>query len=157
MEDSNTQEGIGEDSIEWHYSKIKTYFDDCFDIVYNPFLDMSDDLVNALLAFVNNDTHSGKEAEESKKFINEMQIHLVEDTIYCLQLLQGMMQGEGFEVKPALLDDFVDTFSEDETAVIKTAQLKKIIDDFASYNETFCDIHPTIIGNHKSWLNACKI
>ena len=87
----NTQGNVGEDSIEWHYSKIKTYFDDCFDIVYNPFLEISDDLVNALLAFVNNETHSGKEAEESKKFVNEMQIHLVEDTIYCLQLLQGIL------------------------------------------------------------------
>ncbi|MCR4833085.1 MAG: hypothetical protein K5900_05885, partial [Butyrivibrio sp.] len=92
MPDSQTS--VGEDSIEWHYSKIKTYFDSCFDTVYNPFLDMSDDLVNALLDYVNDDQHTGPKAEETKKFVNEMQIHLVEDTIYCIQLLQGMMQGE---------------------------------------------------------------
>ncbi|MBQ7428501.1 MAG: hypothetical protein IJV29_02430 [Butyrivibrio sp.] len=67
MGDSNTQESVGEDSIEWHYSKIKTYFDSCFDTVYNPFLDMSDDLVNALLDYVNDDQHTGPKAEETKK------------------------------------------------------------------------------------------
>jgi len=160
MEDSNTQECVGEDSIEWHYSKIKSYFDSCFDTVYNPFLDMSDDLVNALLDYVNDDQHTGPKAEETKKFVNEMQIHLVEDTIYCIQLLQGMMQGDGFEDKKALLDDFIDTFSETEDAVIKTAQLKKIIDDFASYNESFVGIHPTITQIHsdvESIASGCDV
>ncbi|MBE5833865.1 MAG: hypothetical protein E7309_04435 [Butyrivibrio sp.] len=160
MGDSNTQSGVGEDSIEWHYSKIKSYFDSCFDTVYNPFLDMSDDLVNALLDYVNDDQHTGPKAEETKKFVNEMQIHLVEDTIYCIQLLQGMMQGDGFEDKKALLDDFIDTFSETEDAVIKTAQLKKIIDDFASYNESFVGIHPTITQIHsdvESIASGCDV
>jgi RHS repeat-associated protein len=71
-----------------------------------------------------------------------------------------MMQGDGFEDKKALLDDFIDTFSETEDAVIKTAQLKKIIDDFASYNESFVGIHPTITQIHsdvESIASGCDV
>ena len=40
MGTGNSQGSIGEDSIEWHYSKIKTYFDDLGEAVehYNCFI-----------------------------------------------------------------------------------------------------------------------
>lgn len=56
---SNTGNGSG---AEWHQAKIRDYFNRCFDEIYTPFLEVSDDLVTALTAFVNDDEHKGAEA-----------------------------------------------------------------------------------------------
>ena len=109
---------------------------------------MSDTLIQALLAFVNDDGHKGREADEAKSFVNEKQIQLVEDTIYCIQKLQSMMQGEGYETETPLLEDFISELSEDDTAVIKTTQLSKIITDFAAYNTSFKEIYPKVSEIH---------
>ena len=54
-------------SIEWHQAKIREYFEKCFGEVYNPFLVESSDLIQALTAFVTDETHTGPEADSAKK------------------------------------------------------------------------------------------
>ena len=65
--------GFNGDNIEWHQAKIREYFNKCFNEVYNPFSRNSEELIKALLEFVNDDTHTGPEADASKAFINEKQ------------------------------------------------------------------------------------
>ena len=141
--------GTNDGNIEWHQTKIREYFEKCFGEVYNPFLEMSTDLIKALSDFVNDETHTGPEAESAKKFVTERQIKLAEDTIYCIQKLQSMMQGTGFESEVALLEDFKADLSEDDTAVVKMQHLDKIIDDFAGYKTVYNEIHPKITGIYK--------
>ncbi|MBR4639729.1 MAG: hypothetical protein IKO79_04115, partial [Butyrivibrio sp.] len=137
------------DNIEWHQAKIREYFQKCFDEVYNPFSRNSEELIRALLAFVNDATHTGPEADSSKNFINDKQVKLVEETLHCIQTLKSMMQGGGYSTEVALLEDFKEDLGEDDTAVIKTQNLNKIIDDFASYNIAFNEIYPKITHIHR--------
>ena len=104
------------DNIEWHQEKIRKYFSDCFGEVYDPFLHMSSELIQALTAFATDETHTGPEADSAKKFVNQRQIKLVEDTIYCIQKLQSMMQGAGFESEVPLLEDFIADLAEHQDA-----------------------------------------
>ncbi|WP_026514329.1 DUF6531 domain-containing protein, partial [Butyrivibrio sp. LB2008] len=155
----NTQ-GFNGENIEWHQEKIREYFNKCFDEIYNPFSRMSDDLTKALYDFVNDNSHTGPEAESAKKFIDERQIKLVEEIIHTIQLLKEMMQEDGYESESALLEDFKKDLSEDETAVIKKQHLEKVIEDFAGYNNAFLELHPkisTIHRNVESIANSCDV
>ncbi|MBP3278653.1 MAG: RHS repeat protein, partial [Butyrivibrio sp.] len=138
---ANTGNGSG---AEWHHAKIRDYFNRCFDEIYTPFLEVSDDLVTALTAFVNDDEHKGAEAEQSKLFVNDMQIGTVQDTIYDIQLLCGLMQGEGFEEGVPLLEKFLEEVDEDENTVIKSLQIEKVIKDFKEYSKGFKAIYPEV-------------
>ena len=141
----------GHGDIEWHQAKIREYFNACFEEIYNPFVDeLQESFINALLAFVNDENHQGAEADASKAFINEKQIMLVYDTVSALARLRSMMQGGGCDSVVSLLDDFLESLSEDEsdTAVIKTAQLNKIINDYSTYNTSFKAITPEVKSIH---------
>ncbi len=89
-------------------------------------------------------THTGPEADSSKAFVNDMQIQLAEDTIYCIQKLQGLMQGGGFERSTPLLEDFLSDVEENEEAVIKSIHVDKVIEDFAGYNTVFKEVYPEV-------------
>jgi RHS repeat-associated protein len=143
-------------NIEWHQEKIRKYFSDCFGEVYDPFLHMSSELIQALSAFVTDETHTGSEADSSKSFVNQRQIKLVEDTIYCIQKLQSMMQGSGFESEVPLLEDFIADLAEHEDAVIKTQHLDKVAEDFAGYNSVFNEIYPKITHIHREVENIAR-
>ena len=87
---SNSNSG---ENIEWHQKKIREYFDECFDTIYNPFLCMSDTLlIPSLVDFINDETHTGPEAESAKAFLNEQQITIIAMMADCVQRLQGMMK-----------------------------------------------------------------
>lgn len=144
----------GGSGAEWHQAKIREYFDQCFNDLYFPFLILSSDLVDALSAFVNDDEHKGAEAEQSKQFVNEMQIQTVVDTVYDIQLLCGLMQGDGFDEGEPLLEDFINTLEENEEAVIKTLQVEKVIKDFKAYSTDFKAIHPQVKSIRDSVLEA---
>ncbi len=93
------------ENIEWHHKKIKEYFDECFNTVYNPFLSMSDTLlIPALVDFINDETHTGPEAESAKTFLNDKQIEIIGMIVNCIQQLQGKMQGKGFQGSVPLLE-----------------------------------------------------
>jgi len=135
------------ENIEWHQKKIREYFDECFNTIYNPFLCMSDTLlIPSLLDFINDETHTGPEAESAKAFLNDQQITIIAMITDCVQQLQSMMQKGGFAGLVPLLDDFLADLSEDESQdpVIKTQHLKKVIEDFANYNTIFNEVHPKI-------------
>lgn len=135
------------DNIEWHQKKIREYFDECFNTIYNPFLCMSDTLlIPSLLDFINDETHTGPEAESAKAFLNDQQITIIAMITDCIQQLQSMMQKGGFAGYVPLLEDFLADLSEDESQdpVIKTQHLKKVIEDFSNYNTIFNEVHPKI-------------
>ncbi|WP_026652919.1 DUF6531 domain-containing protein [Butyrivibrio proteoclasticus] len=139
----NTSEGA-----EWNQPKTREYFNECFENIYNPFQEKSQDLIDALLAFVNDDNHTGDEADSSKSFTEEWQIQLVYDTVSCITRLQAMMQGGGCESEVSLLDDFIESLSEDDTAIIKTAKLNTVITDFAQYNTDFRTVADAVTSIH---------
>ena len=154
---ANTGNGSG---AEWHQAKIRDYFNRCFDEIYTPFLEVSDALVTALTAFVNDDEHKGAEAEQSKLFVNDMQIGTVQDTIYDIQLLCGLMQGEGFEEGVPLLEKFLEEVDEDENTVIKSLQIEKVIKDFKEYSKGFKAIYPEVKSLRNevvSVANGCDV
>ena len=139
--------GSAGDGIEWHQKKTRDYFINCFE-TYDHFLEMSDDLIFALLKYVNDETHTGPEADASKAFINERQIPLIESAVYCIQKLQSMMMGSGFESNVPLLEDFIADLAENEEAVIKLDHLERVSADFAGYNKTFKTVHPKVTEIH---------
>ncbi|RKM63164.1 hypothetical protein D6856_03300 [Butyrivibrio sp. XB500-5] len=139
--------GSAGDGIEWHQKKTRDYFTSCFE-TYNHFLEMSDDLIFALLKYVNDETHVGPEADASKAFVNERQIPIIESSIYCIQKLQSMMMGSGFESNVPLLEDFIADMAENEEAVIKSDHIEKVIEDFAGYNTKFKAVHPKVKEIH---------
>ena len=149
---SNTGNG----GTEWHQAKIREYFNECFETIYLPFLELSDELIVALTAFVNDDEHRGAEADASKLFVNEMQISTVEDTIYDIQLLCGMMQGEGFMEGRPLLEEFLGEVDGDDAAVIKSLQMEKIISDFKEYSTDFRGIYPEVKSIRDSVVAAAS-
>ncbi len=147
------------ENIEWHHKKIKEYFDECFNTVYNPFLSMSDTLlIPALVDFINDETHTGPEAESAKTFLNDKQIEIIGMIVNCIQQLQGKMQGKGFQGSVPLLEDFLSDLSEEEKAdpVIKTQHLTKIIEDFAKFNTAYCEVHPKISEIHDNVEEVVK-
>ena len=148
--------GFNGDNIEWHQAKIREYFNACFNEIYNPFSRMSEFLIKGLFDFVNDDTHTGPEAYSSKGFINDRQVNLVQDTLYCIQKLKSMMQGEGYSGEVALLEDFKEDLAEDDTAVIKTQHLNKIAEDFAGYNSVFNEVYPKITHIHREVENIAR-
>lgn len=143
------------DSIEWHQKKTREYFANCFE-AYNQFHEMSDDLINALLKYVNDDKHVGPEAESSKAFVNERQIPIVENAIYCIQKLQSMMMGSGFESNVPLLEDFLADMAENEEAVIKLDHIERVATDFSGYNKAFKTVHPKVTEIHDAVVEAVK-
>ncbi|MEE3473465.1 MAG: DUF6531 domain-containing protein, partial [Butyrivibrio hungatei] len=148
--------GFNGDNIEWHQAKIREYFNACFNEIYNPFSRMSEFLIKGLFDFVNDDMHTGPEAYSSKGFINDRQVNLVQDTLYCIQKLKSMMQGEGYSGEVALLEDFKEDLAEDDTAVIKTQHLNKIAEDFAGYNSVFNEVYPKITHIHREVENIAR-
>ncbi|MBQ4218800.1 MAG: RHS repeat protein, partial [Butyrivibrio sp.] len=151
------------DNIEWHQKKIREYFEECFNTVYNPFLEMSDSLlIPSLLDFINDETHTGPEAESAKAFLNDQQITIIAMITDCVQQLQSMMQKGGFAGLVPLLDDFLADLSEDESQdpVIKTQHLKKVIEDFADYNTIFNEVHPKVTeirNKANSIVSGCDV
>ncbi len=151
------------ENIEWHQKKIREYFDECFNTIYNPFLCMSDTLlIPSLLDFINDETHTGPEAESAKAFLNDQQITIVAMITDCVQQLQSMMQKGGFAGLVPLLDDFLADLSEDESQdpVIKTQHLKKVIEDFANYNTIFNEVHPKVTeirNKANSIVSGCDV
>ncbi|MEE3471491.1 MAG: DUF6531 domain-containing protein [Butyrivibrio hungatei] len=151
------------ENIEWHQKKIREYFDECFNTIYNPFLCMSDTLlIPSLLDFINDETHTGPEAESAKAFLNDQQITIIAMITDCVQQLQSMMQKGGFAGLVPLLDDFLADLSEDESQdpVIKTQHLKKVIEDFANYNTIFNEVHPKVTeirNKANSIVSGCDV
>ncbi len=137
--------GNTNENIEWHQKKIRKYFDDCFAKIYNPFLKMSSELAKTLYDFINDESHTGTEADSAKRFLNDMQLELIKETVQCIQKLKCMMQEDRYKSEEALLEDFKDKLSENEKAVIKTQHLEKVIDDFAGYFDEFDEVQGNVI------------
>lgn len=77
------------ENIVWNVAKLREYFDSC-QRTYNSFLEMSDSLIKAFQAFVDDDTHTGTEAESSKAFVSERQIPLIIDITDAIQQLEDL-------------------------------------------------------------------
>lgn len=130
MPDNNTV-NTSMENREWDSAKLKAYFDECRK-VYNDFLEMSDSLINAFQAFVDDTTHKGEEADRSKAFVSDRQIPLLIDITDDLQQLQ--------ELEDKLMKSFSDDVDASPSAIIKTGFLDKIALDFWKYKDSITTI-----------------
>ncbi|MBO4591456.1 MAG: hypothetical protein J5684_02705, partial [Eubacterium sp.] len=130
MPDNNTVNTAMENR-EWDTAKLKAYFDECRK-VYDEFLAMSDSLINAFQAFVDDPDHKGEEADRAKAFVSEKQIPLIIDITDDVQQLQ--------ELEDKLLKAFADDVDASPSAIIKTGFLDKIALDFWKYEDSIYKI-----------------
>jgi len=148
----------GDDQI-WNYPKTKEYFDECFSQL-SVFNLVSTALATGLNDFINDDDHTGYEADVSKAFVNEKVFNSLVATVRAVQILQGKMQGKGFEESTPLLEDFKDTLNENEKAIVKTSKLKSVIQDFSDYYTTFSEKASTISTQReeaKKIISGCAL
>ncbi|WP_026651747.1 DUF6531 domain-containing protein [Butyrivibrio proteoclasticus] len=149
---SDTNGGYAEgDNREWHHQKITEYFTECGKI-YDTFEEYIDEVALALNDFVNDSEHRGPEAESSKAFVNERQLEAVQEAIYSIEHLHGMMIGGKLSDEISLVDDFNDKVDASENAIVKSQQLDKIISDYTDYNNDFRTTSDTI----KTARDACQ-
>ena len=88
---------------------------------------MSDSLMKAFLDFVNDDTHTGEEADNSKAFVRERQIPLLIDITDDIQQLE--------ELQEEIMAAYAAEVDNSPTAIIKTGYLDKVTLDFeGEYN-----------------------
>ncbi|WP_026653211.1 DUF6531 domain-containing protein [Butyrivibrio proteoclasticus] len=141
----------GGDIIEWNHQKIADYFAECGK-VYDTFEESINEVAIALNDFVNDGEHRGPEAESAKSFVNERQIEAVEEAIYSVEHLHGMMEGSRLSDEVSLLDDFNERVDASETAIVKSQHLDKVIKDYTEYNNGFREASDSI----KSARDACQ-
>ncbi|WP_197025183.1 DUF6531 domain-containing protein, partial [Butyrivibrio proteoclasticus] len=143
----------------WNQEKIRAYFCECFAQI-NVFNEKSEEFAKALMSFVNDENHTGEEADASKSFINDNLYAITVDTVRAVQILMGKMQGLSFESSVPLLEDFCEDLAEDDTAILNKSKLEKVIIDFAAYNRDFQDNTPTIKSlrdDAQSIVESCDV
>lgn len=120
----------------WNQEKIRSYFDEIFTQL-NAFKQELGEYKQAVMDFINNDSHKGDEAEAAKTFATDVLSVIADDLETATKTLQGMMQNPAYEGTIPLLEDFCDTFAEDDTAIITKSKLDSVIVDFSAYNRDF--------------------
>ncbi|WP_036952706.1 hypothetical protein, partial [Pseudobutyrivibrio ruminis] len=101
-------------NIEWNTSKVIAYFEACREH-YEKFLAMSDSLMKAFEAFVNDDTHTGEEADNSKGFVKDRQIPLLIDITDDIQQLETLQD--------EIMSSFISDVDNSPNAIIRTEYL----------------------------------
>ena len=134
-------------NIEWDVAKLKAYFDEC-QATYNEFLAMSDSLIQAFQAFVDDDTHTGEEADSAKAFVKERQIPLIIDIVDDIQLLEDLQNN--------LMQSFAEEVDSASNAIIKTDFLDKITLDFGEYEDNLKDIGEKIASLAQDLNATCS-
>ena len=134
--------------ITWDQAKLAEYFTACQE-KYNTFLSMSDTLILKFKAFVDDDTHTGPEAEAAKAFIQDYQIKMIEDLVWVIQ--------EFMTKQDELLENFKDEVTEDDTARMKLSRLEEIINDFETYISNFETVSDDIEEVYQGLVSGCSI
>ena len=138
----------GNGEITWDLEKLTEYFTAC-QKKYNTFLSMSDTLILKLKAFVDDDTHTGPEAEASKAFIEQSQIPMVEDLVWVIQ--------EFMTKQDNLLQNYKDEMPEADNARMKLSRLDDIVEDFKIYNDNFVTVSEDIEAVYQGLVSGCSI
>ncbi|WP_026653037.1 DUF6531 domain-containing protein [Butyrivibrio proteoclasticus] len=141
---------VGGEQI-WDHEVCAQYFQECLDQL-KALNEQGSELAANLMEFVNDESHSGYEAEASKDFVLNKLYPTLIDMIRASQILQGKMVPPGFEGSVPLLDDFINDLSENETAILSVENLKKVITDFSEYNKNFKTESATI----KEWRDTAN-
>ncbi|WP_248404834.1 DUF6531 domain-containing protein [Butyrivibrio fibrisolvens] len=134
--------------LTWDQAKLAEYFTACQE-KYNTFLSMSDTLILKFKAFVDDDTHTGPEAEAAKAFIQDYQIKMIEDLVWVIQ--------EFMTKQDELLENFKDEVTEDDTARMKLSRLEEIINDFETYISNFETVSDDIEEVYQGLVSGCSI
>ena len=134
--------------ITWDQQKLSEYITAC-QSKYNKFLSMSDTLMLKFKAFVDDDTHTGPEAEAAKAFIENYQIKMIEDLTWVIQ--------EFMEKQDELLQNFKDEVTENDNARMKFSRLEEIVNDFKTYNSNFATISDDIEQVYQGLASDCSI
>ncbi|WP_026651744.1 RHS repeat-associated core domain-containing protein [Butyrivibrio proteoclasticus] len=150
-------EGFSGDDVTWNQEKAREYFEECMKII-DPFLDAADEMERSFIDFINDDEHTGPEADESKYFVQcRLYVTLV-DTVNAAEALKSMMlgKGKGKGRTAPVLDDFNEMLDENDMAILSSAKLEKVIKDFAQYNGEFGEIAKDIEATYKRAKDIIK-
>ena len=145
MANGGSNSGMG--NIEWDVEKLRAYFDDC-QSTYDSFLAMSDALMRAFQAFVNDDDHTGEEADSAKGFVSQKQIPLLIDIVDDIQQLE--------ELQEKLMESFATEVDSAEDAIIKTEFLDKITLDYGKCEDTLKDTGDKVIAIANNLNSVCS-
>lgn len=127
----------------WDQADIAGSFEE-FRKINEEFLSLSDEYNTIFRDYVNDESHTGNEADSTKKYITGKEIQSNNDYSYLLQLFDSNQRD--------LLDSFKNELNEDETAHYKLSCLDKMIEDFKSYNKKFGAISEDI---ERLYKNVC--
>jgi|GEM_PF-3140998 len=114
-------------NLRWDQRKLREYFESC-KLKYGAFKDVAIDLNKAYLEFINDDNHTGEEAESSKAFLHDIMQKMLSDIIYVM---------EAYESKCLkLLEDFKTDVIESDNARLDYERLTAINSDFVKYDDS---------------------
>ena len=134
--------------ITWDQTKLAEYFTAC-QSKYNTFLSMSDTLIQKFKAFVDDETHTGPEANAAKAFIQDYQIKMIEDLTWVIQ--------EFMSKQDELLQNFKDQVNDYDNARMRLTRLDEIIEDFKTYNSSFITVSDDIEEVYQGLVADCSI
>ncbi|MEE5990544.1 MAG: DUF6531 domain-containing protein [Lachnospiraceae bacterium] len=127
----------------WDQADIAGSFEE-FRKINEEFLSLSDGYNTIFRNYVNDESHTGNEADSTKKYITGKEIQSNNDYSYLLQLFDSNQRD--------LLDSFKNELNEDDSAHYKLSCLDKMIEDFKSYNKKFRAISEDI---ERLYKNVC--
>ncbi len=116
------------DTITWDESAIKSYFDECTNR-YEGYYTRITELEQAFRTFINDETHTGDEADSARQYVRDVQIPMLNEMARAIRLLQTK-QGDLLSNFNMEVDAASDTIDEE-------AKLTSVIKDFSSYLSSF--------------------
>ncbi len=134
--------------IIWDEKKIKDYFADCV-TRYEHYYTAITDLEHALRAFANDDKHTGDEAESARKFVNDVQIPMLNEMARAIRLLQTKQE--------SLINEFDGTVDASDNTVDREEKLKKVIKDFSGYLSSFDTVSKNIKNAARALNSECTL
>ncbi len=136
------------DTIIWDEKKIKSYFDECT-TRYEHYYDRITDLEHAFTNFVNDDSHTGEEADSARLYVQEVQIPMLNEMARAIRLLQTK-QDSLIRDYDGEVDTAADTIDED-------MKLGEIVKDFSSYLSQFKSTAANIEKYAKLLNSSCTL
>ncbi|SKB85863.1 RHS repeat-associated core domain-containing protein [Lachnospiraceae bacterium] len=134
--------------IIWDEKKIKDYFADCV-TRYEHYYTAITELEHALRAFANDDKHTGDEAESARKFVNDVQIPMLNEMARAIRLLQTKQE--------SLINEFDGTVDASDNTVDREEKLKKVIKDFSGYLSSFDTVSKNIKNAARALNSECTL
>lgn len=140
--DGDMNEDYAGDNIIWDQRGTREFFEEC-NKRYQYYSEVSDKLRKALTDFVNDDNHTGAEADAAKEFV-ACKLYLAVDEVEKAVKTLSEMMGCGASSKNSLPDAFISELDEHEEAYVSSARLEQIVEDFKNYSSLVKNVDDSI-------------